>query len=54
MMDLFSVKDKAVLITGASRGIGRALAEGFSNVGAIVYGTGSKPESIAWTSGTSI
>lgn len=53
-MDLFSVKDKAVLITGASRGIGRALAEGFSNAGAIVYGTGSKPESIAWTSGTSI
>lgn len=53
-MDLFSVKDKAVIITGASRGIGRALAEGFANAGAIVYGTGSRPESMAWAEGTSI
>lgn len=36
------------MITGASRGIGRALAEGFRDAGAIVYGTGSKPESIEW------
>ncbi len=53
-MDLFSVKDKTILITGASRGIGRAMAEGFASAGATVYGTGSRPESIAWAEGTSI
>ncbi|MCB1173494.1 MAG: SDR family oxidoreductase [Leptospiraceae bacterium] len=53
-MNLFSVKDKTVLITGASRGIGRALAEGFADAGAIVYGTGTRSESIAWTAGSAI
>ena len=52
--DLFSVKDKTVIITGASRGIGRRLAEGFRDAGAIVYGTGSRPESVEWMSGTGI
>lgn len=48
-MELFSVKDKTVLISGASRGIGRALAEGFAQAGAIVYGTSSKESTIDWT-----
>lgn len=47
-MGLFDVTNKTILITGASRGIGRSMAEEFSKAGAIVYGTGSKPESIEW------
>ena len=37
---LFSVKDQVVLVSGASRGIGRAIAEGFAKRGAIVIITG--------------
>ena len=48
MNDLFSVKDKTVIITGASRGIGKVFALGFRDAGAIVYGTGTKPDSISW------
>lgn len=33
---LFSLTDKVVLITGTSRGIGRALAQGFLDAGAVV------------------
>lgn len=47
-MKLFNVENKTILITGASRGIGKSLAIGFRDAGAIVYGTGSKPESVAW------
>lgn len=47
-MSIVNVKNKIVLITGASRGIGKRLAEGFRDGGAIVHGTGSKLESITW------
>ncbi len=47
-MNLFDLKGQTVLITGASRGIGKALALGFRDMGAIVYGTGSKESSIEW------
>jgi 3-oxoacyl-[acyl-carrier protein] reductase len=48
MSSLFSVKDKTILITGASRGIGKSFALGFQKEGAIVYGTGSSEKSISW------
>ena len=38
--DLFSVKNKIIVVTGASRGIGFELASGFSQAGAIVWGVG--------------
>jgi 3-oxoacyl-[acyl-carrier protein] reductase len=52
--ELFSFQDRVILISGASRGIGRALAEGFRDAGAIVYGTGTREESIAWMEGSGI
>ena len=36
MIDLFSVKDKIVIVTGASGDIGRAIADGLESVGAKV------------------
>ena len=36
MQDLFSVKDKIVHVSGGSRGIGRAIADGFVQAGATV------------------
>ncbi len=53
-MDIFNVKDKIVLITGASRGIGKALALGFHEAGAVVYAAGSKEESVQWMAGQGI
>ncbi|MEQ9365791.1 MAG: SDR family oxidoreductase [Leptospirales bacterium] len=47
----FDVDGKAILITGASRGIGRAIALGMRDAGAIIYGTGTKPESVDWMAG---
>ncbi|MCR9142896.1 MAG: SDR family oxidoreductase [bacterium] len=44
----FDIAGKTILITGASRGIGRAIALGMRDAGAVVYGTGTKPESVAW------
>ena len=40
--NLFSVKEKIILITGTSRGIGLALAEAFYKAGAIVIGCSRK------------
>jgi NAD(P)-dependent dehydrogenase (short-subunit alcohol dehydrogenase family) len=42
--DLFSVKDKAVVVTGGSRGIGEMIAEGFVRNGARVIITARKAE----------
>jgi NAD(P)-dependent dehydrogenase (short-subunit alcohol dehydrogenase family) len=42
LADLFSVRNKSVLITGGSRGIGRMLAEAFVRAGATTYITSRK------------
>ena len=47
--ELFSVKDKLVLITGGSRGIGEMIAEGFIANGAKVYITSRKENDIRET-----
>lgn len=46
---LFSVEDSVVLVSGASRGIGRAIAAGFAARGARVIITGREPDTLAAT-----
>lgn len=45
----FSILDKKILITGASSGLGRAMAVIFSEMGARVYYTGRNAEALAET-----
>ncbi len=47
--ELFSVQDQIVLVSGASRGIGRAIAQGFAQRGATVVVTGRVAETIEQT-----
>src|SRR6476661_4577579 len=50
MLDsLFSVQDQVVLVSGGSRGIGRAIAEGFAQRGATVIITGRDRASLEQT-----
>ncbi len=47
MADLFSVEDQVVLVSGGSRGIGKALAAGFASRDAKVIITGRSEETLA-------
>jgi NAD(P)-dependent dehydrogenase (short-subunit alcohol dehydrogenase family) len=47
--NLFSVKDQVVLISGASRGIGQAIARGFAESEATVVITGREAETVQKT-----
>lgn len=47
--ELFSVSDQVVLVSGGSRGIGRAIAEGFARRGSKVIITGREPDKLAET-----
>ena len=49
MSDLFSVEDQVVLVSGGSRGIGRALAFGFASRNAKVVITGRDGKTLAAT-----
>src|SRR5437879_3076707 len=46
---LFSVQDQVVLVSGASRGIGRAIADGFAQRGAKVIITGRESATLEKT-----
>ncbi|MFO0917357.1 MAG: SDR family oxidoreductase [Planctomycetaceae bacterium] len=46
MADLFSVEDQVVIVSGGSRGIGKAIAAGFANRGAKTIITGREVETL--------
>lgn len=46
-MTLFDLTGRTALITGSSRGLGRAMADGLAQVGAKIIINGSKPETVA-------
>ncbi len=46
MSSLFDVSDRVVLITGSSRGLGLAFAQGFAQAGARVVVNGTRPETV--------
>ena len=50
--NVFSMRGKVCLVTGASRGIGCSLADAFHNAGAVVFGIGRSEnanDDVAWT-----
>jgi NAD(P)-dependent dehydrogenase (short-subunit alcohol dehydrogenase family) len=52
----FRLDGRAALVAGASRGLGRAIADGLNELGAVVYGTSrvrAEAEQIAERYGTS-
>src|SRR3982751_1290769 len=49
VLDLFSLDGKCALVTGASRGLGRAIAIALADAGANVACASSKPEGAAKT-----
>ncbi len=46
MTNLFDVSDRIILITGSSRGLGFALAQGYADAGAHVVINGTRPETV--------
>ena len=49
MPDLFSLEDKIAVVTGASRGLGRAMALGLASAGADIVALASRSENAAAT-----
>jgi hypothetical protein len=46
------MKERVVLVTGASQGIGKAIADKFAQHGDRVFGTARRPEAMKWAAGT--
>ncbi len=44
ILEQFSLQGKTAIVTGATRGIGQAIALGLAEAGAQVVGVGSKPD----------